>query len=353
MPSDSVKDESEYWTVRGSLDMQLKITPSLSIEEELRQLRAELLDLKIAGRISSLKYDLTVLYYGILSAEKRITLQQENLQLAENRLLKTELQYEQGLKSDLELLSAKIAAARDVPGLQKESTAQEKRYITLRNYLGLDESLEIRLMPAPLKETLLPEKESVLHSVPLNLDLLSLEKQIRQAELNYRKAKKETNGPTLGMSLGLSSSVNPAFEGDSWSSEEWRDSLGLGLSLSIPLDGHIKGSSDQLNLKDLEETIEAARINLDEAGRSLKDEIRSLYLDIELSRSNIEVDELNVSLLEQNNNKMEQSYNSGRVSLMDLDDSRQELKEAVLTLEDEKLNLTTLKVELLHLLNLN
>ena len=131
------------------------------------------------------------------------------------------------------------------------------------------------------------------------------------------------------MSLGLSSSVNPAFEGDSWTSEEWRDSMGLGLSLSIPLDGHIKGSSDQLNLKDLEEAIETARINLDEAVRSLKDEIRSLYLDIELSLSNIEVDELNVSLLEQNNSKMEQSYNSGRVSLMDLDDSRQELKEAV------------------------
>ena len=51
MPSSSVSDESEYWTVRGSLDMQLKITPGLSAEEELRQLKAELADLKIAGRI--------------------------------------------------------------------------------------------------------------------------------------------------------------------------------------------------------------------------------------------------------------------------------------------------------------
>ena len=119
-----------------------------------------------------------------------LPLQQENLDLAQNRLVQTELQYEQGLKSDLELLSAKIAAARDVPGLQKEKTAQEKRYITLRNYLGLDESPEIRLIPVQQEENLLPEKETVLHSVPLNLDILTLEKQIRQARAELQKGKK-------------------------------------------------------------------------------------------------------------------------------------------------------------------
>ena len=112
MPSSSIQDEQELWTARSFLDIQLKLTPGLSIEEELQQLSADLLELEIAGRISSLKSDLTILYYEILSGEKRIALQEENLQLAQNRLTQTELQYEQGLKSDLELLSAKIGAAR-------------------------------------------------------------------------------------------------------------------------------------------------------------------------------------------------------------------------------------------------
>jgi multidrug efflux system outer membrane protein len=183
--------------------------------------------------------------------------------------------------------------------------------------------------------------------------MLIREKQIRQAELNLKKAKREIRGLSLVMSLGVSTSVDPAFQSDSWTTEEWSDNLGLGFSLTVPLDGFIKGSSDQLKLKELEEDIEAARITRDATGRSLSDEVYSLYLDIDLSLSNIEVNELNVSLLEQNYSKMEQSYNNGRVSLSDLDDSRQELKEAVLTLEDEKLNLTKLKIELLRLLNLN
>ena len=43
---------------------------------------------------------------------------------------------------------------------------------------------------------------------------------------------------------------------------------------------------------------------------------------------------------------------TGESPLRDLDESRQELKEALLALEDEKLKLTTLTVELLTLLGL-
>ncbi len=352
MPSESEQVESDFWSLRATLNMQLKIAPGLSIEEELRQLRADLLDLEIAKTVRSFRYDLTILYYEILAGENRIALQQESLNLAKSRLRQTELQFEQGVKSDLELLSARIAVARDIPALQKEEANQEKRYITLRNYLGLEDSAVVKLTPVSLKEGGIPESEAVLSSIPVNPDMLILENRIRQAELQYRQSVKEGRGPSLGMSMGWSSSLDPAFEKESWTSEEWRDNLSLGLSLTLPLDSYIRGSSDQLSLKELEEDIEAARITLDDAGRALRDEVRTLYLDIELSRSNIEMNELNVSLLTQNANKMEQNYNNGRVPLRDLDESRQELKEALLALEDEKLKLTTLTVELLTLLGL-
>ena len=352
MPGEDKKEEGEYWSVRGSVDMQLRITPGLSVAEEIEELKADMAGLAMEEEASSLKYDLTVLFYQILAGDKRITLRQDSLTLAENRLSQTEQQYRQGLKSDLDLLSARISAAEDLPALQKEKAEQEKRYIILRSYLGLDEDADVSLDPPAEEQPTLPGPDDLTTHLSSGRDLVLLEKKIRLAQLTCRLSRKGINGPTLGMSLGWSSSVSPAFDADSWTGDQWRDSLGLGFSVSVPLDGHIKGSADQLNLLETEEAIISARGALEEARRNRWDEIRSLTLDLELSRSNIQLNEWNVTLLEQSYRKIEESYNSGKASLSDQEESRQELKEAVLDLEDEKLNLKIQTVEMLYLLNL-
>ncbi len=348
---DSGREEADYWSVRGSLDMQLRIAPGLSISEELEVVNARIAELKLLEGESSLRYDLTVLYHEILAGERNISFQKENIHLAEERLNQTQEQFEKGLISDLELLSAQIAAARDLPGLQKEIADQEKRYITFSRYIGLDGSHSIVLSQEDDSLISLPSLNELIASQPFGPDIEILENQLRIAELTLELTEKGMNNPAFGMSFGWGTSVNPAFQRESWTNEEWSDSLGLGLSLSLPLDGHIKGSSDQLKLKALEEDLQLARLNLEAAKRLRIDEIRNLYLDLEMSRSNIAVDELNVSLLEQSLKKTELSYENGKSSLSDLEDSRQEWKEAVLTLEEERLNLKLLEIEIISLIH--
>lgn len=169
--------------------------------------------------------------------------------------------------------------------------------------------------------------------------------QWEQARVNRDLTERNLLGPTLGLSLGWSSSINPLFASESWSSREWSDSLGLGLSLSIPLEGRITGSGDDLTLAALGDTIEKWELTLEETLGRVERELRSLMLDLELSRSNIEVSELNVTLQENNFEKLRESFENGRTSLLDLDDSRQELQEARLALENERLNRRLLMIE--------
>lgn len=346
-------DERENWSVRGSVDMSWRLSPGISQETEIRYLREELLRLQIQEKIRSLKYDLTVLYYEILAGKDRISLQEESLVLAESRLELAQLKYDQGLLSDLDLLSSRLSAARDVPALQKERTDQEKRFITLRSYLGLEGNQDIKLVFKTVESISLPEKDEAIAGVDASTSLRILDLQIQSARLVLESAEQRAYWPSFSMSLGWSTGINPLFSADSWSSGSWRDSLGFGLSLSIPLDSHFRGSSEKLNLLELEEAIEIAEINRRSARNDLENRIRTLYMDMELSRSNIDLQELNVSLLEQTYLKMEQVYSGGRLSLSDLDNSRQEWKEALLSLEEEKRNLTEITIEIAYLLGLN
>ena len=350
-PDPIEREERDLWSVRGSVDMQFRLSPGLSLREKLEVLRRQNAELALRKEIASLRYDLTVLFHQILAGDRRIAFHEENVALAKNRLGQIQLQYDRGLKSDLDLLSARIAAARGVPGLMKERSDQEKRYITLKRYLGVDRAVAIRLEALPEEVYSLLSLDEILASLAPDPSIVVLQNELEISRISSDLEGKSLYGPTVGMSLGWSSSVNPAFREESWSSEEWSDSLGLGLTFSIPLDGYIKGSSGQLELSDREDSVRSAEINLETARQIRRDTVQSLYLDIQLSRANIEVDELNVSLLEQTLAKMDLSYSEGRASLSELEESRQDWMEAVLTLEDERLKLKLLEIELWYSVN--
>jgi outer membrane protein TolC len=154
------------------------------------------------------------------------------------------------------------------------------------------------------------------------------------------------------MSLGWSSSVNPLFRAESWTVEQWSDNIGLGLSVSVPIDSRISGSSADLSLQKSSDAISKLRITIEDSRSKLETRVRTLLLDLELSDSNIEASSLNVSLQEQNYRKVRDNFESGLMSLLDLDSAQQELQKARTALENEKLNRLFIILELQKILGI-
>ncbi|MBB6480999.1 TolC family protein [Spirochaeta isovalerica] len=347
-------DEKKNWTVSGALKLSWSLAPGVSLEAKSRAIDEELLRLQIEEKTRSLKYSLTVLYYQILAGEEQIALQEENLRLTTSRVEQAEEKYNQGLLSELDLLSARLSAARDVPKLQKAKADQEKRYLTFKSYLEMDRSTEVALTGRTIDSIELPDLETALMDVRSHIDLKLLVLQIEKAKISLEKSGKTSFVPTLTPSLNWNNNISTDFyDAGEFEPDLFKDTISLGLTLKIPLDSYLPGSSERLAMQSLEEAIEIAEINREKSARSLEDKVRTLYLDMELSRSNVELQKLSISLLEQTVAKNEQLYENGRLSLADLEDSRMDLKAAVLTLEDEKRNLTNLTIEAAYLLNLN
>lgn len=348
------QDDSELdrWSIRGGIDIRLSLKTNLKIEDQINALKLNQIILQKKSQENKLRSDLQKLFFQISAGEKTILLQEKIANLSRSRLEQIEKQYNKGLASELDLLTAQISVARDQPTLKKARIDQEKRFITLRQYTGLDSDVLFQISSIKDLETKNEQGLNELLSMVMNNgEILGSRLQLELARKNLELNKKNLLSPSFGLSLGWSSSINPLFQADSWTKEEWSDSLGLGLSFSLPLDSRIKGSNGQKSLLKFEDTITLNEISLKGLIRKVEDGIRSLILDLELSNSNLKVKELNITLQEKIFNKVRQNYENGRTSLLDLDNSRQELQKALVALEAEILNHNLILIELNNIIN--
>ena len=343
--------EAELWSIRGSVDLRFSLKPRSSLEERIKDLQWEQTVFQGELRQRDLYTSLKKLYHQILGGQKTIEVQEQAAALTRTRLEQIETQYNQGLRSDLDLLTARIAAARDLPALQKARTDQEKRWITLRQYLDLPADTEIRLAPgaglyepdltSPSVGDMNLENSDAVRSARIQLELAKLNR-----ELTARNLQGLSPGMNLDMSLGASAGLADLADPASLGSGNLRDSMNLSFSLTLPLDSRISGSSADITLARLDGEIEKRKLNLREARSADSGKFQALILDWELSEANLEVHELNVSLQEQNYQKVRENFDTGRASLLDLDNSRQELLKARLTRDNEILNRTLLLIDL-------
>ncbi|QEN03523.1 TolC family protein [Thiospirochaeta perfilievii] len=343
--SDNIGAEADNWSLRGGIDLRLNLNKTVKLEDRIKSIEYNILLLEKQIKIRDLRGSLKRLYYQISAGEQSIKLQERILGLSQSRYKQIEDLYNKGLRSEFELLSSQISVARDKPALKKAQIDQDKRLIQFRQLIGVEPELKITLVfPEDYYNSinLEPNNINLSRNEELKISLLQLEK----TKINKEIIIKNQRTPSLGFNLGWSTGFNPLFNKETWSSEDWRDSLGLGVSFALPLDPFLRGSKGELERLKIDDNIKKLEINLEDSKRKLFDNVLSLLLDLDLSNSNIEVNKLNIKLQENNFVKVQKNYENGRTSLQDLDSTRQELQKVLISLENEKLNRNLIFIEL-------
>lgn len=348
-------DEGDNWSFKAGVNFSLSINTTLSLENQVKSINYNLLLLKKEIHIRELRSNLLKLYYQISAGEKTIQLQERILGLSQSRFEQVEELYNKGLRSEYEVLTAKISVARDQPTLRKAIIDQDKRLISFKELLGIDPDEKISLeYPTDNNGSNLTFTHDLVSFNPFdNKEHQIVLLQLTLAEKNRELFLKDQRSPNLGLSLGWSTSIDPLFDSDSWTADDWEDSIGLGFSFALPIDPRIRGSKGQMELFKLDDNIVKSKIVLEESKRKIFDNIKTLLLDLDLSRSNIVMNELNIQLQEENFKKLQVNFENGRTSLQDLDSSRQELQKALASLENERLNKNLLLIELEQIITLS
>ncbi len=320
-------ESSLTWTATGSIGLSLSLTSSLS---------STLKGLKLAYEGESISYEtarLTLInsvekdFYSLLASQADIEIEKTNLELAEKRYAQAERNFSNGLVTELSVLQAKVSAANLKPTYLK---AVSDYQIALREFLsaiGMEPEMDVVLDGSLDVESVAFDRDSLIDSYIMNRR--DIQAQQNQIEVLVNQKNKAVAGgyvvPSFELSSNLAVPVSDALESSSWSDlTPSKDSFSVGIALEIPLDNFVPGSSKDVEIKGLEDSVKSARLTLQGMIDDARTEIINLVAQLETAAAQVELAELNVELTESTYEKSEESFQQGGMEQLDLEDAKQD-----------------------------
>jgi outer membrane protein TolC len=166
-------------------------------------------------------------------------------------------------------------------------------------------------------------------------DVLGLVNQVQVLENTRRLTRAQEFGPVLSLSLSHQAAVNDPFGGG------WGDgsrSTSFGLAVSVPIEGLVPGSPGRQSIAEVDDSIEQAGIDLDQAVREARVEITTAVLELQTSLRVLEVLEQNAELARRTYQLAEQEFEAGLEELSTLEEAYDDLQEAELQILEERFN---------------
>jgi outer membrane protein TolC len=159
--------------------------------------------------------------------------------------------------------------------------------------------------------------------------------------------------------LSLNWRADPSFAGDPFDDpwfddveNDWNQQSGaFSISITQPLDPLLPFSRTQVEIENLKDDVQKARIQLQQARTGAEIQIRQLVDQLETSRSAIEVRRLNVERARRAFNLAQEAYDAGNRELLEVREAEDELEQAQVQLLDEQKNYVVALLDLVYALN--
>jgi outer membrane protein TolC len=340
------------------LDMSASITASLPLSSanvhslQNTKLTYEAEEISLEEAEKQLKRDVKKTFYNLILLGEKIRLIDQNIETAEKRYEQAKANYENGIVSELTVLSAQVTLENLKPDLEEAEVTYTIAELQFKQVLGLGRDSSLSLEGSIEPEALSLESEILSQEYVSNrLDVQGILKAIEVLETKRKLTSAEEYTPTLSLSYSFRAGVNDPFRADWGSAGSWSGSSTFGISLSFPLDGFIPGSSSNLKIKEMDDSIAKARLNLTQSMQLAEVEIESIVLRLDKSLRTLKALEQNVLLAQKTYDLTEKQYNAGAVDLLDVEEAYDALQEAKLGVLEERYNYLSGLLDLEYALN--
>ncbi|MBO5237140.1 MAG: TolC family protein [Spirochaetaceae bacterium] len=263
-------------------------------------------------------------FYNLIAEAENIKILEDSLNLSEQQYEQAKRNYNNGLISELSLLQAQYAYLSSGPTLEKAKNAYQNSLAAFQILIGSDEILipegEIQLTKLSLPST----QELIDTYLDTRLDIQKKKLALENANVAKSIQSVETYAPSINLSENFSLSPNNQPNTDKTVGVSGRFSV----SVSIPVNGLIPGSSNNLSLKKAEDSILTAQIDLETARKQGANDIEAKTATINQLWKSIEISNLNLSIAERAYQLSQDGYNAGLISQTELETSRQQMVSA-------------------------
>jgi outer membrane protein TolC len=349
------EQEGNRWNLSTELSAGLSVNLQIikTIQQTVQQYDIGVINLQDAK--ARLRRDVRKQFYELLSLQENIRITEESIETAQERFEQTQINYENGLVDEFTLLSARVQLENLRPQLQQQQLGYRSQLMAFKQTLGLAPTEPIELDGEIEAELISLEADALIRDyVEQRYDIQLARQGIGSAELAL-ESKRAERYPTLSLRW----SADPTFAGDPFEDpwfddidNDWNQQRGaFSISITQPLDPLLPFSRTQVEIDNLKDDVQKARIQLQQARTGAEIQIRQLVDQLETSRNAIEVRRLNVERARRAFNLAEEAYDAGNRELLEVREAEDELEVAQVQLLEEQKNYVVALLDLVYALN--
>jgi multidrug efflux system outer membrane protein len=292
--------------------------------------QSQLLSYESARRV--VERDVTRTFYSRIADWNTLANLERALALADKQYERNRISFEYGLTSRLDYLRSQLSVETARLRLSQQEAIYAANMRSFLTTLGLEYDPEITLAgqldivkidldPEPLIQKYLFQR----------LDILIQQQTIQRAELTV---KQQSLSPWLSASVQWRGGTGPAGAQARVSTTAWgqdaqfADQLTGSITLTIPINNWIPGTSANRQLRSANDTVEKARLDMQTTQNTARNEIRTLTDSLRNSWFSIEIARLQVEIAEQTYSLSEEGFQQGVVETLTLEENRNSLSSA-------------------------
>lgn len=222
---------------------------------------------------ANLVRDVKQAYYNVLSAQRLVAVQEENLANQRVHVTEARARFSSGLGLPSDVTRAETAVATAQSDLATAQNQLANNRLNLNLQLGLDPRTPVRIVeesePAPLIGDANALFEQALQQRP---ELIQYQANVASAQAALDAAH-TTSAPSVGASLTYQNRANPSFS-----------SLNLGIAINYQLfDGGLQGGV----VKEARANLEQAQAQYELARQRVKAEVGQAYLELQTAQQRV------------------------------------------------------------------
>jgi outer membrane protein TolC len=343
---------TDRWTISAGFSADLDLTGAkrLGIRNALLEYEEGRISLETVER--QLTREVKKSFYYLILIQEGIRIIHETIDTAQKRYDQALINYENGLESELTVMSTLVTLENIRPELESARVTYRTRALQFKQLLGLEDEVTFDLQGAIDFAAADFDTGSLIDTYSAeNLSVQSLQKSIQLLDNQKKLARSEGFAPVLLVSSSLATSLRDPIQSNVASGADWIDGFTFRVGLSLPLDGLFPSSRSRVSIQDIEDGITRANVQLMETMQRVAVDIETSVLNMDKSLRTMQSLQENVNLAQKVYDLTEIEYNAGVTDLLQLEDANDKLLDAKLAVLEEKYNYLAYFFDLEYVLN--
>lgn len=339
---DFTNKTTESFSISGSLGLTLSTNLYSTIKGAKLNYENGLLTYNQA--VKQIEMSVRKTFYDLIYKTEYFSFQSQNLLTAKKNYEQNLEKFKNGKISELDVMSSRVSYEQKKPVLEEARIDLTNNLELFKNIIGVDFDDEIKLDGSldfllELKDIKLPPKENP------SPDVQAAKFAVEIAENNLLAQRFSSYSPVItgtykyGQALNIDNSL-------------WNETSSLSVGVSIPLDSYLPWSSSAVSINSKKESLESAKLNLEDAEKSIRVNTENALRKINQIISMLEVSKETVALAKKTYEMTETAYNYGKTDFLTLQNASDNVLNAEVSLKNQAKTLMETLLDTEYLLGL-